>query len=764
LGRIAKKELTMRQGKMKWGILVVIGCLVIFDLVFGTRQATEDPVADAYFWETGNEEVDAVTTASPTAQVSIIRSDYSGLARPVPTTEALTSPEIQDMVYTAIETDRDSATGLPGLYRIIRDKIDEQGACWVVVKANIVFEPGQTYMKGDQTDPRVMRAVLSYLAERTDATRITLLAGGSYTEHYGEDDIFTRNVFLNNGRWNDFYPDLPSDFTLESMLVALATNHPEKVLDTINLNYNEIMEDGRAYNEIPQGDRAGLKPLFIPVPEYNGIGGVNTANLRMDGAYNPTDAILHSDVLVNVPVMKTTGHTAANCVMKNYVGSVSRGVYASGRGRALNDLDHGELVHTVVNLFSYHPSDYVVVDAIAGLEGEGSHPQFNGKTGFVRRNFVLAGRDPVAVEAVAAASMGFNPNDMETLRWSRAKKLGYFELAKIVIEGNTLDDVRMDFMHPVDYTPYTAGYFYGRGCTRWLINGLHEGSDLTVGHLGEDEAGVDPEAGDIAGGKTWTVHYSPFSYVDLAKKYDSDASDCVIYAFTRIHSEEAQEGELWVGATKGIEVFLNGARVISESATGGHSWKGIVQPISLRRGDNSILIKANNGTGRQFGFSLAAVDNGLNTERETYIPHKNRRSLGSPTAFTENMKRRYFGGDTLPGTCYHLAKSVASTAVNAGGEHARPARFVLEQNYPNPFNAATAIRFQLLRSGPVELSIYALSGQRIRRLVRGHLEAGEHTLLWNGSDDAGHPTASGVYFYRLIAGTSVQSRSMALIR
>jgi hypothetical protein len=753
----------MRKGRLKWAISVGIGCLVIFDLVFAARQATQDPVADAYFWETGNDAVDAVTTASPMAQVSIIRSDYAGLERPVPTTQALTSAEIQDMVYTAIETDQDGTSGIARLSRIIGDKIEAQGTCWVAVKANIVFEPGQTYMKGDQTDPRIMGAVLSYLAERTDATRISLLAGGSYTEHYGEDDIFTRSVFKNYGRWNDFYPDLPEDFTLASMMDALAADHPEKSFDTINLNYNEIMEDGRAYNEIPEAERAALKPLLIPVPEQNGIGAVNTANIRRDGAYNPTYAVYHSDVLVNVPVMKTTGHTAANCVMKNYVGSVSRGVYAAGRGRALNDLDHNQLVHTVMNLFSYHPSDYVVVDAIAGLEGDGSHPKFNGKTGFVRRNFVLAGGDPVAVEAVAAASMGFNPNDLATLRWARAKKLGYFELSRIVIEGNTLDDVRMDFMHPVDFTPYTAGYYYGRGNTRWLINGMHEGSDLTVEHLG-DEAGMDPEAGDIAGGKTWTVHYSPSSYVDLHKKYDGDTSDRVIYAFTRIHSEEAQEGELWVGATKGIEVFLNGERVISESATGGHSWKGIVQPISLRRGDNGILLKVNNGTGRRFGFSLAAVDNGLDTDRETYTPHKDQHSLGSPTVFTEKMKRKYFGGDTLPGTSYHLAKSAVSTVVNEGVSQARPARFVLQQNHPNPFNAATTIRFQLLQSGQVELSIYSLSGQRVRRLIRAHLEAGEHTAIWNGADDSGHATASGVYFYRLTAGTSAQSRGMALIR
>ena len=758
----------MRRRKVMWMVLMAVGCLVVLDLVFASRQVVEELAADAYFWETGNGEIDAVTTASLTAHVAIVRSDYPELDHRVPTTVPLTASQIRDMVYTAIETDRDQATDLPTLCSLIRDKVETQGRCWVVVKANIVFEPGQTYMKGDQTDPRVIRAVLSYLAEHTDATRITLLAGGSYTVHYGKEEIFTLSVFKNDGRWNDFYPDLPNDFTLGGLVKELAASHPEKTLDTVNLNYNEIMEDGRAYNEIPEDERTGLKPLYVPVPEFNGIGGLDTKNLQRDGGYNPTYAISHSDILVNVPVMKTTGVVGANCVMKNYIGSVSRGVYGASRGQALSpNLDHDKLLHTVINLFSYHPSDYVVVDAIASLEGDGSHPSGSGRTGFLRRNFVLAGSDPVAVEAVAAASMGFNPNDLETLRWLRAKGLGYFELPKIVLHGNTLDDVRMDFMHPVYYrNPYESGYYYGRGCTRWLINGPYEGSDMTVKHLGEDEAGVDPEAGDMAGGKTWTVYYSPSppSYVNLGKKYDWSANDCVVYAFTRIYSEQAQEGELWVGATKGVEVFLNGERVISKSFTRGHIWKGVVEPISLRRGDNGILVKVNNETGWNFGFSLAAVDNGLGTDRETYVPHKDRRTLGAPAAFTDDMKRRYFGGDTLPGTCYHLARSTSPTLVEADEASPRPVRFVLEQNYPNPFNAATTIRFQLLRSGPTELSIYALSGQRIRALVRNHLEAGEHSVRWDGIDDTGRHVASGAYIYRMTADGRTESRNMAFIR
>ena len=105
---------------------------------------------------------------------------------------------------------------------------------------------------------------------------------------------------------------------------------------------------------------------------------------------------------------------------------------------------------TVVNLFSYHPSDYVVIDALVGLEGDGSHPKSDGSTGWVRRNFVMAGEDPIAMESVAGASMGLNPYDLDMLRWGRAKRWGYFELSKIAIHGNRLDEVKLDMMHPAN--------------------------------------------------------------------------------------------------------------------------------------------------------------------------------------------------------------------------------------------------------------------------------------------------------------------------
>ncbi|MCB0291781.1 MAG: T9SS type A sorting domain-containing protein, partial [Calditrichaeota bacterium] len=94
-----------------------------------------------------------------------------------------------------------------------------------------------------------------------------------------------------------------------------------------------------------------------------------------------------------------------------------------------------------------------------------------------------------------------------------------------------------------------------------------------------------------------------------------------------------------------------------------------------------------------------------------------------------------------------------------------PERYELLQNYPNPFNPSTLIRYQLPAAGEVELAVYNLIGQRIKTLVQQHQGAGGYAVQWDGTDDAGRPVASGIYFYRLSAGKHfVQTRKMLLTR
>ncbi|GAB4363588.1 MAG: hypothetical protein Kow0042_01590 [Calditrichia bacterium] len=85
-------------------------------------------------------------------------------------------------------------------------------------------------------------------------------------------------------------------------------------------------------------------------------------------------------------------------------------------------------------------------------------------------------------------------------------------------------------------------------------------------------------------------------------------------------------------------------------------------------------------------------------------------------------------------------------------------------NYPNPFNPVTTIEFQIAKFGLVKLVMYDLLGREVKTLVNKWLPAGLYTLHWDGTDDAGHPVASGVYLYRLQAGSYTVVRKMLLLR
>jgi hypothetical protein len=83
---------------------------------------------------------------------------------------------------------------------------------------------------------------------------------------------------------------------------------------------------------------------------------------------------------------------------------------------------------------------------------------------------------------------------------------------------------------------------------------------------------------------------------------------------------------------------------------------------------------------------------------------------------------------------------------------------------PNPFNPSTKISYYMPDTRHVELAIFDISGRRIARLVSQTVEAGEHSVMWYGKDSAGGQVASGVYFYRLTAGTLVETKRMILVK
>jgi hypothetical protein len=88
-----------------------------------------------------------------------------------------------------------------------------------------------------------------------------------------------------------------------------------------------------------------------------------------------------------------------------------------------------------------------------------------------------------------------------------------------------------------------------------------------------------------------------------------------------------------------------------------------------------------------------------------------------------------------------------------------PGHFSLEQNYPNPFNPTTTITFALPIKSFVSLRVFDALGREVATLVNDEFLAGRYSKKWDAS---GLP--SGVYFYRLQAGSFVETRKLLLLK
>ncbi|MCG8606230.1 T9SS type A sorting domain-containing protein, partial [bacterium] len=93
-----------------------------------------------------------------------------------------------------------------------------------------------------------------------------------------------------------------------------------------------------------------------------------------------------------------------------------------------------------------------------------------------------------------------------------------------------------------------------------------------------------------------------------------------------------------------------------------------------------------------------------------------------------------------------------------------PSEYALLQNYPNPFNPTTEIRFQLPEPSSVVLKIFNAIGQEIRTLTDSQYDSGLHRVRWDGNDENGRAVSSGIYFYKLKAGSFTEVKKMSLLR
>ena len=88
----------------------------------------------------------------------------------------------------------------------------------------------------------------------------------------------------------------------------------------------------------------------------------------------------------------------------------------------------------------------------------------------------------------------------------------------------------------------------------------------------------------------------------------------------------------------------------------------------------------------------------------------------------------------------------------------------LLQNSPNPFNPSTTIKYYIPNTSDVTIKIYDILGREVNTLINQQATAGYHIVYWNGEDSKGEDVASGVYLYRLTAGSFSETKKMNLLK
>jgi hypothetical protein len=184
---------------------------------------------------------------------------------------------------------------------------------------------------------------------------------------------------------------------------------------------------------------------------------------------------------------------------------------------------------------------------------------------------------------------------------------------------------------------------------------------------------------------------------------------------------------------------------------------------------SGVLIIAWNASGKPVGFDLTDGQGtyqiaGFTGGRYTIQATKARfRSQVGEVLYSPNATGTQLANFTL---------EQATTSVETSKEQeALPVKFELGANYPNPFspqmrgtfgNPSTTIYFGLPKAQEVRLAVYNVLGREVKNLLTGYVEAGRHNLEWNGTDNAGKPVASGIYFYTLQTSQTRLVRKMVL--
>ena len=116
-----------------------------------------------------------------------------------------------------------------------------------------------------------------------------------------------------------------------------------------------------------------------------------------------------------------------------------------------------------------------------------------------------------------------------------------------------------------------------------------------------------------------------------------------------------------------------------------------------------------------------------------------------------------------PGSYNNLA-DVATNVLPVEIKNIKQEKLTTLNIYPNPFSQSTTINFSIVKSANVSLQIFDISGRLIKTLANEEMEAGNHEIKWNVSDERGVQVSTGIYYLKLITGNYIETKHLSIIK
>ena len=209
------------------------------------------------------------------------------------------------------------------------------------------------------------------------------------------------------------------------------------------------------------------------------------------------------------------------------------------------------------------------------------------------------------------------------------------------------------------------------------------------------------------------------------------------------------------GGDWGLPLASNLLKKLYDNGTNGDRVAGdSIFTRQILASPDSIAIGTKDRVGQTFKFGIRGGDN--EGGKGGFGNNHNENIVDTDTIYTLNSQFGSINPAFYDAWDYDLRKPKLPTSVFDAD---KPLVYELAQNYPNPFNPTTKIEYSIPLQSQVELKVYNVVGQEVATLVNEVQKSGIHNVKFSASN-----FASGVYFYRLVAGNFVSVKKMVLVK